>query len=316
MTVDGRLDEAAWARAARLGGFSAVPAGRRPAGRGADRGARLVLADRAALRHHRARPRARLRPRHRGRPRQPRHDDTVTIYLDTFNDRRRAFFFAVNPLGVQQDGVQSEAAFSAGTHVRRDESGSRSQNPDFQFDSRGRLTDDGYVVEVRIPFKSLRYRGNGPQTWGFNIQRKVQRTGLRGHVDRRAARQRELPRPGRRHRGPPRPAARRRDRGAAVRHRGRDGARDADRRPSRATSRRQRRRRTCGSGSPNLSLDATVNPDFSQVEADAGQVTVNERFALFYPEKRPFFLEGIDCSPRRTSWSTRGRSSTRWPAAS
>src|SRR5512137_2910809 len=44
----------------------------------------------------------------------------------------------------------------------------------------------------------------------------------------------------------------------------------------------------------NLSIDATVNPDFSQVETDATQVTVNERFALFYPEKRPFFLEGIE----------------------
>ena len=83
-------------------------------------------------------------------------DDNVTIYLDTFCDRRRAFFFTVNPLGAQQDGVQTEGAGSAG-HVMGFNQGDR--NPDYQFDSKGTLTPTGYVVEVRIPFKSLRYPG-------------------------------------------------------------------------------------------------------------------------------------------------------------
>ena len=63
-------------------------------------------------------------------------------------------------------------------------------------------------------------------------------------------------------------------------------------------------------GFTSYALDATINPDFSQVESDAGQVTVNERFALFFPEKRPFFLEGIELfgTPRR--WSTPGGSWT------
>ena len=100
-------------------------------------------------------------------------DDHVIIYLDTFNDRRRAFFFAVNPLGIQQDGVRSEGASSAGNMF----GGSIDKNPDYLFDSRGRVTESGYVVEVRIPFKSLRYPGNGPQSWEINFLRRVQRTG-------------------------------------------------------------------------------------------------------------------------------------------
>ena len=117
---------------------------------------------------------------------------------------------------------------------------------------------------------------------------------LPGHVDRRAARQLQLPRAGRRHRRPARPEARRRHRAAAVRHH----------RPATARSTesgefvREETDVNPGAnlhfGFTNLSIDATVNPDFSQVESDAGQVTVNERFALFYAEKRPFFLEGIE----------------------
>jgi hypothetical protein len=100
-------------------------------------------------------------------------DDNVTIYLDTFNDRRRAFFFAVNPLGVQQDGVRTEGASSA-THMF---GGEIDTSPDFIYESHGRVTPEGYVVEVRIPFKTLRFPGSGPQQWGLQVERVVQRTG-------------------------------------------------------------------------------------------------------------------------------------------
>src|SRR5690606_34709144 len=100
-------------------------------------------------------------------------DDRVIIYLDTFRDHRRAFFFGVNALGAQQDGVRTEGAGSAG----RTFGGNSDTSPDFLFQSQGRLTSDGYVVEARIPFKSLRYPSADVMSWGINIERFSQRTG-------------------------------------------------------------------------------------------------------------------------------------------
>ena len=99
-------------------------------------------------------------------------EDQVVLDIDTFHDRRRAFFFGVNPLGVQTDGVRSEGAGQVSSLVP----GSVDKNPDFVWESKGRLTGRGYEVEIRIPFKSLRYPGGGVQTWGFNVTRIVQRT--------------------------------------------------------------------------------------------------------------------------------------------
>ena len=113
--VDGRLDEAAWAQAARLGGFSQYqPVDGRPA---EEQTEVLVWYSPTALHFgiiaHDREPGS-VRATVADRDNLDR-DDTVTIYLDTFNDRRRAFFFTVNPLGMQQDGVQTEGAFNAGT---------------------------------------------------------------------------------------------------------------------------------------------------------------------------------------------------------
>jgi hypothetical protein len=216
-------------------------------------------------------------------------DDRVTIFLDTFNDRRRAFFFTVNPLGVQEDGVRSEGGFTAGSLT----GGTTDKNPDYLWHSRGQLTDSGYVVEVRIPFKSLRYPGAGEQSWGLNIQRRVQRTGYDDTwTDVRRANASFLIQAG------TVTGLHELERGitaevqpfvtAQV-----DGLRTAggfereDLDPSVGVNLRL-------GLSSNLSLDATYNPDFSQVESDASLVTANERFALFFPEKRPFFLEGIE----------------------
>jgi hypothetical protein len=218
------------------------------------------------------------------------NDDRVTIYLDTFNDRRRAFFFGVNPLGVQLDGVRTEGSGSAG----RTFGGNIDDSPDFVFDSRGRLTAEGYTVEVRIPFKSLRFPGSGPQRWGLQVERRVQRLGYTDTwTDARRASASYLVQAGtidglydlRR--------------GIVIETQpfitlNAPGARNfasneferADLEPDAGANLRV--------GFSNMAIDATVNPDFSQVEADAGQVTINQRFALFFPEKRPFFLEGIE----------------------
>src|SRR6476646_6192175 len=88
-------------------------------------------------------------------------DDFVGVFLDTFNDRQRAYMFLVSPLGIQLDGIVTEG-----------------QNDDFSFDtiwqSHGELTDFGYVVSMAIPFKSLRFPPSaGPQTWGIAFMRGI-----------------------------------------------------------------------------------------------------------------------------------------------
>lgn len=288
-SVDGVLDEEAWAAAAVLDGFHQYePVDGRPA---EERTEVLVWyapdAIHFGIRAYDSRP-ASIRATNADRDAID-SDDHVLIYLDTFNDQRRAYLFGVNPLGVQQDGVRTEGASSAGNIF----GGSIDTNPDFIFESAGALTDDGYVVEVRIPFKSLRFPAAPEQTWGLNILRKVQRTGYRDTwTDVRRANASFLLQAG-----------------------SMTGLRDLQRgvvvevQPF-VTASLQGERLDTGSfdrddvdpdaganfrlGFTNLTLDATLNPDFSQVETDVGQVTVNERFDLFFPEKRPFFLEGIE----------------------
>ncbi|HEX7048575.1 MAG TPA: DUF5916 domain-containing protein [Longimicrobiales bacterium] len=291
ITIDGRLDEPVWSRAAVLTEFwQYEPVDGRPA---AERTDVLVWyapdAIHFGIRAYDRQPDA-IRATVADRDNID-GDDHVTIYLDTFNDRRRAFFFAVNPLGVQQDGVRTEGS---GGSPGRNFGGNTDESPDYWFESKGRLTDEGYVVELRIPFKSLRYPGDGPQRWGIQVERKVQRTGyVDTWTDARRASASFLAQAG------------------AI-----DGLHDLERgivleaQPFVTASAAGTRDVVTGEfgrdpidpevganvrlGFTNFSVDATVNPDFSQVEADAGQVTVNERFALFFPEKRPFFLTGIE----------------------
>ncbi len=298
--VDGRLDEEVWAKAARLGGFSQyLPSDGRPA---EERTEVLVWYSPTALHfgivaHDREPGSVRATVADRDKL---SNDDTVTIYLDTFNDRRRAFFFTVNPLGVQQDGVQTEGGFNAGSMGGGGgwgggtwSGGSVDTSPDYQWDSKGQLTSEGYVVEVRIPFKSLRYSSSALQRWGLNVRRKTQRTGYEdtwtdarrvssflaqagvvdGLHDLKRGVVTEL-----------QPVVTTASKGTL------DGGT--------GTFTRERASFEPGLNArfafTNMSIDATANPDFSQVESDAGLVTVNERFALFYAEKRPFFLEGIE----------------------
>ena len=214
----------------------------------------------------------------------------MTIYLDTFNDRRRAYFFGSNPLGVQDDGVRSEGGFSASSFS----SGTVDRNPDFQYQTKGQRTAFGYVIEMRIPFKSLRYGGGDEQTWGINVDRMTQRTGYEDTwTDVRRASESFLAQAGTItgihgiHRGVV-------DRSAAGTHGAAPRQPAGGRLPSAAATCSRSVGGNVRLGFTNLTVDGTVNPDFSQVESDAGLVTINQRFALFYPERRPFFLEGIE----------------------
>src|SRR5467141_2189817 len=177
--IDGVLDEDAWRQAAVLTGFSQYrPVDSRPAADSTE-----VLAFYApdaiyfgirAFEAHGSVVRATLADRD-----NIGADDNIQILLDTFNDRRRALLFAVNPLGAQEDGVRSEglagAAGGANAGFRFD--GVVDLNPDYVYQSHGRLTPWGYEVEVRIPFKSLRYQSGATQDWGLQIVRVTQHTG-------------------------------------------------------------------------------------------------------------------------------------------
>jgi hypothetical protein len=215
-------------------------------------------------------------------------DDWVRIVLDTFNDNRQAYIFYVNPLGVQQDGLWIEGAEKKAGGQPID------FNPDFIWDSNGRLTDDGWVVEVRVPYVSLRFREAEEQTWGINFARETKRTGFKeAWAPITSNRSSTLEQSGR-----------------LTGLRGLRPRRLVELNPI-ATGKVTGARTDAGAFqregfepdvglnarlgiTSNLVLDATVNPDFSQLEADEGQIAVNERFGLFVPEKRPFFLEGTE----------------------
>ena len=288
--IDGKLEEPVWSQATRLTGFwQYLPVDGRPA---EEQTEVLVWYAPDAIYFgivaHDRNPAA-IRATVADRDNID-NEDYVALDLDTFHDRRRAFFFAVNPLGVKADGVRSEGVQQVSSLIP----GTVDNNPDFAWDSKGRITDRGYEVEIRIPFRSLRYPGGTPQTWGFNVTRVVQRTGYTDTwTDVRRANASFLGQEGAlgglhdmRH-------------GVTVEAQPfvtatADGNRDL-------LSGRFTRENVDPDAGLNLrlgfssfALDATLNPDFSQVESDVGQVTVNERFALFFPEKRPFFLEGIE----------------------
>ena len=206
------------------------------------------------------------------------NDDFVGLMLDTFNDRRRSYLFMVNPLGVQLDGVSPDG-----------------EDDDYSFDtvwqSEGRRTPFGYVVWMAVPFKSLRFPPAPRQEWGIALARAIRRnneTSFWPYITRRVASVgRQLATAtglegvtaGRNLQVIPY--------GAAAGARFLDEAapafvRDADFRAG-------------ADGKivlkDALTIDLTFNPDFSQVESDEPQVTINQRFEVFFPEKRPFFIE-------------------------
>jgi len=293
IVVDGRLDEPAWLEAAVLTGFSQyAPVDGVPA---ADSTEVLVWYSADAI-HFGIRafePHGQVNSTLADRDRIA-SDDAIEILLDTFNDGRRALVFAVNPLGIQSDGVRSEAnrqrsgSFDAGP----DEAGV-DLSPDYVYESKGQLTEFGYQVEVRIPFKSIRYQARRVQDWGINVVRRVQHSGHeQTWTPARRGLASFLAQNGRLRgltgldQGPVldlNPVATMKVDGA----RSANGWRYGEAEPEFGFNARW-------GVTANLTLNGTVNPDFSQVESDAGQLVYDPRSALYFAEKRPFFLEGSE----------------------
>ncbi len=287
-TIDGQLGDAVWANAAMFGDFvqtqpgdNVAPSAPTEAMMGYD-AKNLYLAFR--VKQDRDKVRATLSRRD-----NIFNDDYIGVYLDTFNDQRQAYTILFNPLGIQADGTLTEG-----------------RGEDFSIDlvmeSKGILTEDGYTIEAAIPFKSLRYEAGKNKQWGIHIFRRVKynnneliswmpndrnRSGMlnqAGHIT------------------------------------GLEGistTRQLEINPSFTVSETGRRTRfTFGNNpagrfvndgikaefgmtakfslTPTITLDFAYNPDFAQVEADAPVSTANQRFPIFFAEKRPFFLERID----------------------
>ena len=213
------------------------------------------------------------------------NDDWVSIVLDTFNDERRAFEFFSNPYGVQADAIQDDV------------NGDEDESWNAIWDSAGQINKDGYVVEMAIPMKQLRFTPSEiNQTWGIDLVRFYPR-----------------------------------DRGTRIANSPQDRniscyicqiskadgfanltrSRNLEVIPTLTSSAVENRNPAVGSWDresidPEASLDvrwgiaqdlylnATLNPDFSQVEADSAQLDINNTFSLFFPERRTFFLDGAD----------------------
>jgi len=219
-------------------------------------------------------------------------DDQVEIMLDTFHDRRRAYAFQTTPLGVQWDAIWTEASREEETSAHFDTSF------DTVWDSKGKVTEQGFVVWIAIPFKSLRFPATQQQEWGVILYRGITRKtedSFWPHVSYKIE--------GRL--------------GQAATLNGLEGispGRDIELIPYglmrgfRALDTRDYTnpyfQKATAQGQPGMdakfvfhdhfTLDLTANPDFSQVESEDPQITVNQRYAVYFPEKRPFFLENED----------------------
>lgn len=218
------------------------------------------------------------------------NDDYVGILFDTFNDQRKAYEFDFNPLGVQADGIWTNG------------------NEDFSLDvvleSKGMLTTDGYTIEVAIPFKSIRYNSGKDTLWGVHFWRRIKR--FNNELDMWMPISRDN-------------SSWLAQAGHLTGFEGISTERTLELIPSLTISETGKRKapvtvaQIAAGGrfvnepikldpgltgkysiTPTITLDFAINPDFAQVESDQLVVTANQRFPIFFSEKRPFFLEGID----------------------
>ncbi len=211
-------------------------------------------------------------------------DDFVSVWLDTFDDRRRTYVLRFNPLGIQEDGIFTDSE-------------SDNLTWDGIFESKGTLTGDGYIVEAAIPFKTLRFQINSDKKWGLHLFRKIARKNERDSwMPISPDKQNLLIQMGNLSGLEDIFAGRTLDVIPTVTF-SNTGNREED--PNVPFGAKLNTVNKLDLGvtatytlTPNLTLSATVNPDFSQIENDVPQVSVNQRFPLFFPERRPFFLEG------------------------
>src|SRR5438874_5743980 len=224
-------------------------------------------------------------------------EDNVRVFLDTFNDQRRAYVLGWNPLGVQQDGIMTEGS-------------GQDFSVDIVMESKGMLTEDGWTLEVAIPFKSLRYEAGKGKLWGIHIWRNIDR--FNDEIDSWMPNSRDV-------------SSLLSQQGHLTGLEGISTERTLEIIPSLTLSETGKRvnaltpaqltanptlldpgrmlnepiKHDIGltmkySLTPTITLDLAVNPDFAQVEADQTVVTANQRFPIFFEEKRPLLLEGID----------------------
>jgi hypothetical protein len=220
------------------------------------------------------------------------NDDYVGLFFDTFNDQRKAYEMNFNPLGVQADGVLTEGS-------------GEDFSVDLVVESKGMVGPDGYTVEVAIPFKSLRYEAGKDKLWGVHFYRRIKRfnnelsmwmplsrdktswlaqaghiTGLEGISTERTLE--VIP-------------------SLTISESGKRVASYSPVAGLIETGRMVNEPVKLDPGltmkygiTPTVTLDLALNPDFAQIEADQTVITANQRFPIFFEEKRPFFLEGID----------------------
>src|SRR4249919_864094 len=285
IVVDGVLDDAAWAQAKAIAlPYEVTPGDNTPAP--VNTTVRIAYTtDALVIAFHAEDPdpsqvRAYLRDRD-----SLYSDDFVGVMLDTFDDQRRAYEFFVNPLGVQADLIKEEAT------------GNEDDSWDGLWTSAARITPQGYAAEIRIPFATLRFRDTDDvRRWGATFLRVRPRDFRYQYFSNRV------------------------ERGSRCltctfdKVEGFEGVkqgRNLEIAPTLTIINAEERDRPNGpwhgegtdfepgvdvawAPSPNLTLNGTINPDFSQVETDQAQLDLNTSFALFFPEKRPFFLEGAD----------------------
>ncbi len=287
-TIDGKLDNAIWRKAAVLEGFTqyepqegAVPTEKTIAYIGHD-DKNLYIAVRCFDSDPKA-IRACLTQRDK-----VMGDDEVSVYLDTFNDMKQGFVFQVNPCGIQSDGVFVESGGGGGrggrgggmmgfTRVDR--------SWDTYYKASASIDDEGYTIEMAIPFKSLRFPNRASQIWGLQIMRSIRRKSEEIYwYPRSRSINGFLVQTGKIH-----------IEGTI------EKGRNLEIMPVATGLQVKGEKFDPEAGfnlkygiTSDLTADATFNPDFSQIEADMPQVDVNQRYALYYPEKRPFFLEGQD----------------------
>jgi hypothetical protein len=203
------------------------------------------------------------------------NDDWVGVSLDSSRAGQIAYHMFVNPSGIQMDALQSTTEDTA---------------PDWLWQSAGRVDAEGYVVEIRLPLQSIRFRSGNDVGMGMLFYRKNSRLGVswswpemkpgewvfEAHAPVAFG---ELKQPMLLEVIPSATVSRNELRTAQAweqaRSRGELGA-------------------SIKYGiTSTMTLDATVNPDFSQVESDAFEVEINNRYPIFFSEKRPFFMEGL-----------------------
>jgi hypothetical protein len=246
---------------------------------------------------------SRLRAPYADRDNVSSSTDYGGIILDTQNEGKRAILFLANPRGIQYDAITDDAS-------------GEDSSPDWFWDAAGKVGTDGWQLEIRVPFSSLRYGQHNPQTWRIMLYRNYPRefryqffsaklprggncficrsnilTGLEG-----------LPEGGKLVVAPFVTGMQRAEpeAGLGTQLENEDAEGDAGLDAK-------------WTPNENTALDLAVNPDFSQIESDVALIGVNERFALFFPEKRPFFLEGIElfATPFQAVY-TRTITSPRW----